>query len=65
MTEALKAIMDYGYKALHLLKIEAHTYSNNSRAIRLLEKLGFQLDNVSEEGHYYSISKESWDIPEL
>jgi len=65
MAEALKAIMDYGYKALHLLKIEAHTYSNNSRAIRLLEKLGFQLDNVSEEGHYYSISKESWDIPEL
>jgi RimJ/RimL family protein N-acetyltransferase len=35
------------------------------RAIRLLEKLGFQLDKVSEDSHYYSMSKESWDIPEL
>ena len=65
MSEALRAIIDYGYETLHLLKIEAHTYSNNARVIRLLEKLGFQLDNVSEEGHYYSISKESWDFQQL
>ena len=65
MAEALKAIIDYGYETLHLLKVEAHSYSNNMRAIRLLEKLGFQLDKVSEDSHYYSMSKESWDIPEL
>lgn len=61
MTEGLTAIIDYGFEVLNLLRVEAHTYSHNTRAIRLLEKLGFQLDNVSEDSHYYSLSKEDWD----
>jgi ribosomal-protein-alanine N-acetyltransferase len=62
MTEGITAIIDYGFEALNLLKVEAHTYSNNTRAIRLLEKLGFQLDNVSEDSHCFSLSKEDWDL---
>ncbi len=60
MTEALTAIIEYGFEALNLFRVEAHTYSNNTRAIRLLEKLGFQVENVSEDSHYFSLSKEAW-----
>jgi ribosomal-protein-alanine N-acetyltransferase len=60
MAEGLTAIIDYGFEALNLSKVEAHTYSNNLRAIRLLENLGFQLDNVKEDSSYFSLSKEDW-----
>lgn len=53
MGESLKAVIDYGFSVLRLSKIEAHTYSNNDRARYLLEKLGFQLDHISENSHYY------------
>lgn len=59
MTECLEAIIEYGFSTLGLLKIEAHTFSNNDRARRLLEKLGFHLDHISEDSHYYFLSQES------
>jgi len=59
MKEGLIAIIDYGFSVLKLSKVEAHTYSNNIRAKHLLEKLGFQLDKVSEDSHYYFLSKET------
>jgi len=58
MTECLEAIIEYGFSMLGLIKIEAHTFSNNLRAKRLLEKLCFQLDHISEGSHYYFLSKE-------
>ena len=57
MTEALKAIIDYGFAVLDLVKIEAHTYSRNSRARRMLERLGFKVDTVSEDSHCYILAK--------
>ena len=57
MSEALVPIIEYGFDVLRLSKIEAHSYSANTRAIRLLEKMGFKLDNISKDSHYYSISK--------
>lgn len=57
MTEGLVAIIDYGFEALKLSKVEAHTYSRNVRAIRLLEKLGFQLDSVREDSSYFSLAR--------
>jgi ribosomal-protein-alanine N-acetyltransferase len=60
MSEALVTAIDYGFAILNLIKVEAHTYSSNSRAIRLLDKLGFQLDNVSEDSHHFSLSREDW-----
>ncbi|HEY5731184.1 MAG TPA: GNAT family N-acetyltransferase [Anaerolineales bacterium] len=59
MSESLIAITDYGFSFLNLSKVEAHTYSNNIRAKHLLEKLGFQLDNVSEDSNYYFLSKKT------
>lgn len=56
MSESLKAVIDYGFSTLYLLKIEAHTFSENNRARHLLEKLGFKLDHVSEDSHYYFLT---------
>ena len=57
MSEGLIAVINYGFSVLNLLKVEAHTYSNNFRAKHLLEKLGFQLDKVSNDSHFYFLSK--------
>lgn len=57
MSEALVPVVDYGFDVLRLSSIEAHSYSANTRALHLLEKLGFQLDKISEDSHHYSISK--------
>ena len=58
MSEALAPVITYGFDVLRLSKVEAHSYSTNTRAIKLLEKLGFQLVKISEDSHYYSISQD-------
>lgn len=60
MVEALAEIITYGFTELGLFKIEAHTYSHNSRARRLLDKLGFKVDGVTEDSHHYSLDKSDW-----
>jgi ribosomal-protein-alanine N-acetyltransferase len=60
MSEALAPVIAYGFYILRLAKIEAHSYSNNTRAINLLEKMGFQLERISEENHFYSISQNNF-----
>tara|TARA_R110001583_G_scaffold194829_3_gene367243 strand:+ start:17 stop:556 length:540 start_codon:yes stop_codon:yes gene_type:complete len=54
MSEALKMIIDFGFKELKLDKIEAFTHKENENSKRLLEKNGFyfiedrkDLDNES------------------
>ncbi len=56
MTEALQAIIDYGFKILNLSKVEAHSYTYNVRAIRLMEKLGFRLHHVEGDTSYLSLN---------
>ena len=63
MGEGLTSIIEYGFKALDLTSVEAHTYSNNSRAIALLKKLGFHLDDTNEDSSYFTLSRESWRCP--
>jgi ribosomal-protein-alanine N-acetyltransferase len=58
MSESLVSIVDYGFSVLNLLKVEAHTYSSNARAKRLLEKLNFQLEKISVDSHYYFLSRQ-------
>jgi len=60
MHEALVQVKAYGFEQLNLSKIEAHTYSDNDRAIRLLGRLGMHLDLVSEGEHHFSISRNEW-----
>jgi ribosomal-protein-alanine N-acetyltransferase len=61
MSEALAHMITYGFDVLGLSKVEAHCYSTNSRAINLLEKLGFYLEKVFEDSHYYCISKDDFE----
>jgi ribosomal-protein-alanine N-acetyltransferase len=53
MTEALRAAVEYGFAVLQLDKIELHTYSTNVRAIGLARKLGFALEAVRDDTHYF------------
>ena len=43
MSEALKCVVDYGFKKLELEKIEAYTHRGNEASKRLLEKNNFTL----------------------
>ena len=65
MREGLVAIINYGFSVLNLSKVETHTYSNNIRAKHLLEKLGFQLEKVSNDSHVYFLSKELRVKPDI
>jgi ribosomal-protein-alanine N-acetyltransferase len=60
MSEALGAVLAYGFDVLGLSKVEAHTYSANSRTIRLLTKLGFQVEYVRGDSQYFSLAKPDW-----
>ena len=40
-TEALRLLLDYGFKALNLHSVMLRVYSFNKRAIRIYEKTGF------------------------
>lgn len=46
MTEALVAVVDWGFNRFGSPRIEAHTLTANSRAIRILERVGFVTDEV-------------------
>ncbi len=43
MSEALQAVIEYGFEELELSIIEAYTHFQNHRSIHLLEKHGFRL----------------------
>jgi ribosomal-protein-alanine N-acetyltransferase len=60
MTEALGAIITYGFTVLDLVKIVALTYSRNSRAKRVLERLGFRVDSIREDSHCYTLARTDW-----
>ena len=61
MSEALQAVVDFGFKTLQLNTIEAYTSYKNKNSIGLLEKQGFKLqEELRDEGfpnnRIYSIS---------
>lgn len=43
MTEAMQAVLDFGFAELGLTTVEAFTQSNNAASTRLLGKFGFDL----------------------
>jgi len=53
MGEALRALLDYGFGALDLNRIEADVDPRNERSLRTLRRLGFQ-----QEGHL----RERWIV---
>jgi [ribosomal protein S5]-alanine N-acetyltransferase len=60
MTEALGAIIQYGFDALRVSEVGAHTYTHNARARQVLEKLGFRVEAVNADSHCYVLSRSGW-----
>lgn len=62
MSEALNAVIDYGFKELLLEGIDADTYCENARSIVLMERLGFnQLEQV-EDYYKFALEREIWRL---
>ena len=49
MTEALSAIIDFGFDKMELNRIEAVVMPENNASIKMLEKLGFHKEGLLEE----------------
>jgi len=45
-TEAVRAVLHYGFMQLNLHRIEAATIADNHESVGLLRKLGFQLEGI-------------------
>ncbi len=63
MSEALKSVVEYGFKKLNFDKIEAFTHKENASSLLLLERNGFVLlKNRQDEGNtnnlVFSITKD-------
>lgn len=52
MSEAVKFILNHGFKDFNLKKIEAFTYKNNSNSIKLLQKSNFILNENRKDEKY-------------
>ncbi|MCB9450789.1 MAG: GNAT family N-acetyltransferase [Anaerolineaceae bacterium] len=52
-TEALRLMVDYGFKTLKLHRIELGVYAFNPRAIRVYEKLGFKREGLLRDALFY------------
>jgi ribosomal-protein-alanine N-acetyltransferase len=48
-TEAMRAVLRFGFEELDLNRVEALTIAENARSIRLLERLGFQREGVRRD----------------
>ncbi|MBC6310860.1 GNAT family N-acetyltransferase [Listeria sp. FSL L7-1582] len=61
MHEALPPVLDYGFKQLHLQKIDGVTHKNNNRSTQLLKKLEFTLNPDFADGNeiMYTLKKRS------
>lgn len=58
MTEALTAILSFGFESCHLHRIEAHVALPNQASARVLRKMGFQeegrlRDRLYVDGQFY------------
>ncbi|KAA9345548.1 GNAT family N-acetyltransferase [Adhaeribacter soli] len=53
MSEAMQAVLDYGFNQLHLHSVEANVNPNNQASIKLLEKHGFVKEAHFKENYYF------------
>ncbi len=70
MTEALRAVLRYGFDEMGLNRIQAIIDSENVKSIKLVERLGFKKEGVLRQNSYFrgqfrdeasfSLLKEEW-----
>lgn len=73
-TEAGRAMVDFGFRALGLNKIDATCWARNTESARVLEKLGFVREGVLrehaikwgryEDDVYYGLLRREWESRE-
>lgn len=69
-TEAARALLDWGYAALDLNRVQAQCDTRNVASARVLEKLGFTregtlredcvVDGVVSDSHVYGLFRREW-----
>lgn len=52
MPEAVRAILEFGFKHMALNRIEADASIDNTKSHRVLEKVGFQREGIQQEQYY-------------
>ena len=74
MTEALSAIIDYGFGEMELNRLEAVVMPENTASIKMLEKLGFRKEGLLEEYEkwgskgfvdlcMFAMLRKAWSVP--
>ena len=51
-SEALNAMLSFGFQQMELHRIEANTIADNFRSVRMLERLGFQREGTRRESSW-------------
>lgn len=54
MTEALLVMLRFGFEKMKLNRIQAIIDSENSRSIRLVQRLGFKMEGVLRQNSYFN-----------
>ncbi len=72
MTEAVQAVVDFGFRTMELNRIQAVCNIENAASARVMEKVGMTYEGTLREysfskGHYsnlkmYSILRREWDV---
>ncbi len=65
MTEALRALLGYGFSSLGLNRINALTYPDNAASIRVLAGLGFKMEGTMREFGFWKGSFHDMDLHAL
>jgi ribosomal-protein-alanine N-acetyltransferase len=60
MSEALHAMIEYGFENLHLNRLEAFVLPGNERSSHVLRKLGFVEEGVLREYGFWE--NQFWDM---
>lgn len=53
MTRALEVVLDFSFKVIGLIRVEAITMKENTASIALLKKLGFEREGTLKKYRYY------------
>lgn len=48
-SEAVRAVLDFGFTRMHLHRITAMTIADNHRSVRMLERIGFRREGTRRE----------------
>jgi len=60
-TEAARAVLDYAFTALALLRVDGATAFDNLASRRIMEKIGMRYLGLDEEGgHFFTITREDY-----